>query len=70
MHSKAVEMWWKICLAKVEEIVTENRYLSLREMIAELSVSHESIRTSLNDLWKENSWILHHDNAPSHKLSL
>ena len=30
-------------------------------------MSHESIRTILNDLWKENSWILHNDNALSQK---
>ena len=30
-------------------MVTENRHLSLREIAAELSVSHESIRTILND---------------------
>ena len=27
----------------------------------------EQIRRKRSDLWKENSWILHHDNAPSHK---
>lgn len=26
----------------------------------------ESIRKKRPDLWKSNSWILHHDNAPSH----
>ena len=35
--------------AKVKEMVTENRHLSLREIAAELAVSHESIRTILND---------------------
>ena len=30
-------------------MVTENRNLSLREIAAELPVSHESIRTILND---------------------
>ena len=36
-------------IAKVKEMVYENRNLSLREIAAELSVSHESIRTILND---------------------
>jgi hypothetical protein len=27
----------------------------------------EQIRQKRPDLWKENSWILHHDNAPSHR---
>ena len=39
----------QVNIAKVKEIVTENRHLSLREIAAELSVSHESIRTILND---------------------
>ena len=39
----------EINIAKVKEIVTENHHLSLREIVAELSVSHESIRTILND---------------------
>ena len=45
----------EVNIAKVKEIVTENRHSSLREIVAELSVSHESIRTILNDLWKETS---------------
>ena len=36
-------------IAKMKEMVTENRHLSLREITAKLSVSHESIRTILND---------------------
>ena len=39
----------KVNIAKVKEMVTENRHLSLREIVAELSVSHESIRVILND---------------------
>ena len=39
----------KVNIAKVKEMVTENRNLSLREIAAELSVSHESIHTILND---------------------
>ena len=39
----------QVNIAKVKEMVTENRYLSLREIGAELSVYHESIRTILND---------------------
>ena len=39
----------EVNIAKVEEMVTENRHLSLRDITAELSVSHKSIRTILND---------------------
>ena len=39
----------EVNIAKVKEMVTENRHLSLREIATELSVSHESIRTILND---------------------
>ena len=62
VHSKAVEMWedlprssrpstssTEVNIAKVQEIVTKNRHLSLRDIAAALSVSHESLRTILND---------------------
>ena len=39
----------EVNIAKVKKMVTENRDLSLREIAAELSVSHKSIRTILND---------------------
>ena len=62
VHSEAVEVWGdlprsgrpstpstELNIAKVKEMVTENRHLRLREIAAELSVSHESIPTILND---------------------
>jgi len=39
----------EVNINKVKEMVTENRHLSLREIAAELSVSHESIRTIVHD---------------------
>ena len=39
----------EVNIAEVKEMVTENCHLSSREIAAELSVSHESIRTILND---------------------
>ena len=39
----------EVNIAKLMEMVTENRHLSLREIAGELSVSHESIRTISND---------------------
>ena len=39
----------EVNIAKVKEMVSENRHLSLREIAAEHYVSHESIRTILND---------------------
>ena len=39
----------EVNIAKVKEIVTENCHLSLREIVAELSVSHKSISTILKD---------------------
>ena len=38
----------EVNIARVKEIVTENRPLSLREIAAELSVSHKSLCTILN----------------------
>ena len=39
----------EVNIAKVKEMVTENRHLSLRVITAELSVYYELIRTILND---------------------
>ena len=39
----------EVNIAKVKETITKNRNLSLREILGELSMSHESIRTILND---------------------
>ena len=39
----------EVNIAKVKTMLTENRHLSLREIVAELSVSRESICTILND---------------------
>ena len=39
----------EVNIAEVKEMVTENRHSSSREIAAKLSVSHESIRTILND---------------------
>ena len=39
----------EVNMAKVKEMVNENRHLNLREIAAEISVSLESIRTILND---------------------
>ena len=53
----------EVNIAKVKEMVTENRHLSLREIAVKLSVSYESIRTIL----KIVSWIFHNDNVPYDK---
>ena len=39
----------EVNIAEVKEIVTKNRHLSLREIAAELFVSHKSIPNILND---------------------
>ena len=50
----------EVNIAKVKEMVAENRHLSLRKIVPE-------IRRKKADLWKENLLILHHDNGTSHK---
>ena len=39
----------QVNIAKVKEMVTESRHSSLRKIAPELSVSHKSIRTILNN---------------------
>ena len=43
------------------QTVNKEYYLSIMRRL------REQIHRKRSDLWKENSWILHHDNAPSHK---
>ena len=60
----------EVNIAKVKEMVTENRNLSLREIAAELSVSHESISTILNDclgVKRVAARLVPRSDAPSHK---
>jgi len=81
MHSKAVEMWWKICLALVgyqrlffdyrcvvhSEFLPEGQTVNKEYYLSIMRRLREKIRRKRLGLWKENLWILHHDNAPSHK---
>jgi hypothetical protein len=57
-RSKAVEMWWKICVALAGHLrlqLIESPHSTLREIAAKLSVSHETIRTILtNHLGKKH----------------
>ena len=39
----------EVNITKVKEMVITNRHLNLKEIAAELFVSHESVRTILND---------------------
>lgn len=61
----------EVNIAKVKEIVSEKPHLSLREMDAELSVSHWSIRTILNNhlgMKHVAAWLIpKDDNAPLQK---
>ena len=43
----------EVNIAKVKKMVTENRHSTLRKIDAELSMSHESIRTILNDFFMD-----------------
>ena len=38
----------KVNITEVKEMVTENRHLSLKEISADLSVSHQTIHTSFH----------------------
>ena len=42
------------------QTVNKEYYLSVMRRL------REAIRLKRPDLWKDNSWFLHHDNAPSH----
>ena len=42
------------------QTVNQEYYLQVQRRL------HEAIRKKRPDLWKNNSWLLHHDNAPAH----
>jgi len=37
-----------------------------KEFLGVMRRLREAVRQKRKDLWANNSWILHHDNAPSH----
>ena len=64
---------YKDNIEKVKKIVLKNHRVGNREIAEALNISYGStqhmvhaIRRKWPDLWADNSWIFHHDNAPSH----
>jgi len=47
-----------------DQTVNKEYYLSVMQRL------REAIRKKRPELWANNSWFLHHDNAPSHTLIL
>lgn len=45
---------------KVKEMINKEYYLQVQRRL------REAIRKKRPDLWRNNSWLLHHDNAPAH----
>jgi hypothetical protein len=46
------------------QTVNKKYYLAVRHRL------RESVRQKGPELWRNNSWILHHDNAPAHTSML
>ena len=49
------------------EFLPEGQTVNKEYYLGVMRRLREQIRRKRPDLWKTNSWILHHDNAPSHK---
>ncbi|KMQ87532.1 mariner mos1 transposase [Lasius niger] len=49
------------------EFLPEGQTVNKEYYLGVMRRLRENIRRKRPDLWKDNSWILHHDNAPSHK---
>ncbi|XP_031639223.1 histone-lysine N-methyltransferase SETMAR-like [Contarinia nasturtii] len=49
-----------------ESVADEGQTVKKEYYLAGLKRLREKIRLKRRELWTENSWILHHDNAPSH----
>ena len=52
-----------------QEFLTQGRAVNKEYYLAVMRRLHEAIPKKRLESWKNNSWLLHHDNAPAH-LSL
>ena len=58
-------------IEKVKQMILENRRITIREVSDEIGISFGSCQAIFSDvLWQNNSWKLHHDNAPAHNSLL
>ena len=53
-------------IKQIKELVYKNRRLTIRDLADTIGISRGSLNTVPNDILGNNSWFLHHDNAPSH----
>ncbi|CAK9833055.1 Mariner Mos1 transposase [Anthophora retusa] len=52
---------------EIKKLVLQNRRLTIRDLSDTVGISNGSVNTKKrSELWRNNSWFLHHDNAPSH----
>ena len=52
------------------EFVSEGQTVNKEYYLIVLKSSCEKMRQKQRDLWKNNSWILHDDNAPSYEATV
>jgi len=61
-------------IEKVRQIILEDRRRTIDKVSMLVGISHgtclrENVRRKRPDLWQNNTWLLHHDNAPAHAAS-
>lgn len=80
-HSKKIEKWLKTCLVPVDlffdyrgvvhsEFLPEGQTVNKQYYLGVTRRLRENVCRKRPDLWKNNSWILHHDNALPHISTL
>jgi hypothetical protein len=61
-------------VARVKELVLENRRVAIREVFKTLGISFQSVQNILKDrqpeTWNSVDWFLHHDKTPATQLCL
>ena len=61
-------------IQKISEIVCQDQRLSMRMIADKVGINRETVRQNLRkkgpNLWKNNVWTLHQDNAPAHNALL
>ena len=53
-----------------QEFLPKGRTVNKEYYIEVMRLLREAIRKKRPELWKNNSWLLHHDNAPAHSSLL
>jgi hypothetical protein len=57
-------------VAQIQELICQDRHQNIHDIAEEVGIGYgmcqRVLTKELGKLWQEQTWLLHHDNAPSH----